>query len=65
MLSSLRCPCLSLLLLSGISVSPPDVTARDNLCAHVLYCLTITSECACCFRFAVVFCMPILGESDK
>ena len=31
----------------------------------MLYCLTITSECACCFLFAVVFCMPILGESDK
>ena len=45
---------------------PPDVTAPETTCVlMMLYCLTITSECACCFLFAVVFCMSILGESDK
>ena len=29
---------------------PPDVTAPETICVlMVLYCLTITSECACCF----------------
>ena len=45
---------------------PPDVTAPETTCVlMMLHCWTITSECACCFLFAVVFCMPILGESDK
>ena len=40
---------------------PPDVTARENLYAHDV---VLFDYCACCFLFAVVFCMPILGESD-
>jgi len=54
------CACAILVLLS---VSPWRDSPWDNLCARDGF--TITSKCACCFLFAVVFCIPILGESDK
>ena len=51
------CACAILILLS---VSPWRESLWDNLDGF-----TITSKCACCFMFVVVFCIPILGESDK
>ena len=44
----------------------PDVTAPATTCVLLmLYCWTISSERACCSLFAVVFCMPTWGNSDK
>ena len=64
LLLCLRCPWLSLLLLSGICVSPWHDSPWDNLCAHnvIVGPLHRSMHYASCL---LLYSMPILGESDK